>query len=122
MAKIKRLEYYFDSKEYTQEEVEQNIEGVKREFPNKKIRVETELNDYGMYIITFYFENRNTILNKIRIFIKNRKEKPLLLEAGKGFSKTRNKTEKNTRIEKYYGKKYGSYKETKQYRDRKSVV
>ena len=48
--------------------------------------------------------------------IKNRKEKPLLLEDGKGFSKTRNKKEKNTRIEKYYGKKYGSYKETKQYR------
>ncbi len=110
MKQIKRLEYYFDSKEYTQEEVQQNIEGVKKEFPNKKIRVETELNDYGMYIITFYFENRNTILNKIRIFIKNRRQKMLLLEEGKT-----NKANKN-RISKYYGQQYGSYKQTKQYR------
>lgn len=73
MEQIKRLEYYFDSKEYTREQVEENIEEVKKEFPNKKIRVETELNDYGMYIITLYFQNKNTILNKIRILIKNKK-------------------------------------------------
>ncbi len=114
MKQIKRLEYYFDSKEYTQEEVEENIEGVKKEFPNKKIKVETELNDYGMYIITFYFENRNTIFNKIRVFIKNRKEKTLLLEEAK--VKNINITKKNNRLEKYYGQKYGLYKETKRYR------
>lgn len=114
MKQIKRLEYYFDSKEYTEEEVQENIEGVKKEFPNKKIKVKTELNDYGVYIITFYFENRNTIFNKIRIFVKNRKEKILLLEEGN--AKSKSKSRQNNRLEKYYGKEYGSYKKTKQYR------
>lgn len=116
MKEIKRLEYYFDSNEYTQQEVEENIEGIKREFPNKKIKVEIELNDYGVYIITFYFSNRNTILNKIKIFIKNKKEKTLLLEDRKGNLKVRNKKKKNSRLEKYYGKEYGTYKQTKKYR------
>lgn len=116
MQKIKSLEYYFDSKEYTQEEVQENIEEIKREFPNKKIKVETEINNYGVYVLTVHFENKNSLFNKFRIFIKSKKKNTLLLEQGKEITKSRKNKRPSKKLEKYYGKEYGLYKQTKQYR------
>lgn len=64
MKQTKCLEYYLDSRIYNPEEVQKSIEETKKEFQNKEIKVEVEINSFGMYIITFYFENKNTFLIK----------------------------------------------------------
>lgn len=102
MERNKYLEYYLDSRIYSSEEVQQSIEKTKKEFPNKKVKVTLSLNDFGMYIITFKFENKNTYFNKIKISLWNRFRKPLLLGNGSDKRKTE--------------KKYGQYKETRTYR------
>lgn len=106
MAQNKNLEYYLDSRIYSKEEVQQSIEDTKKEFSNKNVKIKVTLNDFGMYLITFEFENKNTFFNKIILKIRRRFKKTLLLENG----------EKN-RLEQYSGKKkYGQYKETRTYK------
>lgn len=110
MEKEKCLEYYLDARKYSAEEVEKNIEETKKEFPKKKIEVDVTLNPFGMYIITFYFRDKNTIWNKIKIYF--RKRKAIMLQ-----EKNEAKTEINkNRLEKYYGKEYGKYKITQKYK------
>ena len=80
MNRNKCLEYYLDSRIYNQEEVQKNIDETKKEFPNKKIAVDITINKFGMYVITFYFENKNTIFNIIRIYFKKKRYERLLLQ------------------------------------------
>lgn len=80
MNRSKCLEYYLDSRIYNQEEVQKNIDETKKEFQNKKITVDITINKFGMYVITFYFENKNTIFNKIRIYFKKKRRERLLLQ------------------------------------------
>lgn len=80
MNRNKCLEYYLDSRIYNQEEVQKNIDETKKEFQNKKITVDITINKFGMYVITFYFENKNTIFNKIRIYFKKKRRERLLLQ------------------------------------------
>ena len=63
----KYLEYYLDSKIYTNEEVQKSIDETKKEFPNKNVKVSVYLNESGVYIVTFEFENKNTFFNRIKI-------------------------------------------------------
>ena len=60
MKSEKLLEYYLDSKSYTYEEIKKNIENIKNEFPNKNVETTITLNNFGVYIVTFKFENKNT--------------------------------------------------------------
>ncbi len=76
----KCLEYYLDARIYNQEEVQKNIDETKKEFQNKKITVDITINKFGMYVITFYFEDKNTIFNRIRLFLKKKSQKRLLLQ------------------------------------------
>lgn len=110
MNREKSLKYYFDSKVYSNEEIQKNIEETKKEFPKKKVNVDIKLNQFGVYVITFYFENQNTLWNRIKIYLKKKNKKPLLLQEENSVSKTKN------RLEKYYGREYGKYKETKPYK------
>ena len=71
MEKNKNLEYYLDAK-ISGEEMQKSIEQTKKQFSNKKIEVRIALNQFGMYIITFKFQDKNTFFNKI--FKKARKE------------------------------------------------
>lgn len=80
MNRSKCLEYYLDSRIYNQEEVQKNIDETRKEFQNKKITVDITINKFGMYVITFYFENKNTIFNKIRIYFKKKRRERLLLQ------------------------------------------
>lgn len=80
MNRNKCLEYYLDSRIYNQEEVQKNIDETKKEFPNKEITVDITINKFGMYVITFYFENKNTIFNRIRIYFKKKRHERLLLQ------------------------------------------
>ena len=72
MNKTKCIQYYLDSREYSSKEVLENIEETKKEFTKKKIHVEYRINDFGMYEITFFFENKITIFGKIKLYLKKK--------------------------------------------------
>lgn len=106
MEQNKYLEYYLDSRIYSSEEVQKSIDETKKEFFNKNVKVSIALNDFGVYIITFKFENKNTYFNRIKIRLWKKFRKPLLLDSGG-----------KSRLEQYSGKNsYGQYKTTKTYR------
>lgn len=106
MNQNKYLEYYLDSRIYSSEEVQKSIDKTKKEFPNKKVKVSIALNKFGMYIITFKFENKNTFFNKIKIKLWKKVKKTLMLDTGS-----------KDGLEQYSGKNcYGQYKATKTYR------
>ena len=104
MYRDKCLQYYLDSRIYTAEQVQQSIEKTKKEFPNKQAKVKLALNDFGVYVITFEFRNKNNYLSKIIIRLKSKIRRNLLLSEN-------NKIEKNKKQ-----KVYGQYKNTGTYR------
>ena len=118
MDNEKCLEYYMDSKKYSKEDIEKNIEETKKEYPKKKIKVNVSLNDFGVYVITFRFENKNTIFNRIVLFLKRKFNKTLLLQDKNIIKKNKKikQSKEKSRLEKYYGHKYGQYRETKTYK------
>lgn len=82
MDNRKCLVYYFDSKKYNYAKVQESIDETKKEYGKKDIEVNVEINEYGMYVITFNIKNKNTFFNKIRLFFR-KKNKPLLQESNK---------------------------------------
>ena len=80
MNETKCLEYYLDSRIYSGEQIQESIDETKREFSNKKIKVRIGLNNFGVYIITFTFENKNNYLNKMKLKLAKKFKKPLLPE------------------------------------------
>mgnify|MGYP001195578496 FL=1 len=81
----KCLEYYLDSKVYNYEDVEKNIEETKKDFPKKKFSVNVTTNSFGMYVITFNFENKKTWFSKIILYFK--RKKTLMLQDANGNKK-----------------------------------
>ena len=70
---MKCLKCYYDSSVYSSEQVQENIDEVKKQFPNKKIKVKLALNDFGAYVISFEFENKNNYWNKLKTkFLDNK--------------------------------------------------
>ena len=112
--KNKHLEYYMDSKMYGKDEVQKSIENTKKEFPNKEIEVQVNLNKFGVYIIKFTFKNKNSFIKNIFIKLKIKKKNKLLLAENKEVKTKQDKVQK--RFEKYYGKTYGAYKPTHTYK------
>ena len=103
MEQNKNLEYYLDSRIYSSEDVQKSIEKTKKEFPNKNVKVSITLNEFGMYMITFQFENKNTFFNRIVIRIWRRFQNRKLLNSGN-----------QNRWETYSGeRRYGQYKTTR---------
>ncbi len=102
----KCLEYYFDSKTFTKDELIKNIEDAKSEFPNKKVETDLYLNEWGVYILKINFKDKIEYVSHLKEKRKNKKVL-LLTEKNKKIS------EKRTSI---LNKKYGQYKETKEYR------
>lgn len=80
MDKSKCLEYYLDSRKYNYQEVQKSIDETKKEYVNKEVTVDIKMNQYGMYVITFYFKNKNTFFNKIRVYLKRKSKNRLLLQ------------------------------------------
>lgn len=106
MNQNKNLEYYLDSRIYSSEQIQKSIKETKKEFPNKNVEVSLHLNDFGVYVITFKFENKNNYFNKIKIKFWNKLRERLLLDH-----------KKENRLEQYYGKnRYGQYKSAGTYR------
>lgn len=126
--KNKYLEYYMDSKIFSKDEIQKSINNTKKEFSNKEIEVDVTINEFGVYVITFTFKNRNSFIKNIFIKLKMKRKNKLLLSErteNKGLNNVNQilnieeKEKKNTeqkRLEKYYGKKYGKYKQTHTYR------
>ncbi len=112
MNKTKYLEYYMDSKIYSKDEVQKSIDETKKEFPNRQIDVQVHLNKFGVYIITFTFNKKNSFIRKIFIKLKFRKKNNLLLTEESEIKQ--DKVQK--RFEKYNNKTYGQYKATHTYR------
>lgn len=105
ITKNKSLEYYFDSRIYSIQEVRTAIEENKKEFSNKIVEAQISLNPFGVYIVTLNFKDKNNLLTKI---------KPKKTEKNKN-KVVKHKEQK--RLEKYYGEnKYGQYKSAGVYR------
>ena len=112
MNKTKYLEYYMDSKIYSKDEVQKSIDETKKEFPNRQIDVQVHLNKFGVYIITFTFNKKNSFIRNIFIKLRLKKKNKLLLT-----EKSEEKQDKiQKRFEKYNNKTYGQYKTTHKYR------
>ena len=116
MNKTKYLEYYMDSKIYSKDEVQKSIDETKKEFPNRQIDVQVHLNKFGVYIITFTFNKKNSFIRNIFIKLKFKKKNKLLLSESKKSNKEIQKNKVQKRFEKYNNKTYGQYKATHTYR------
>ncbi len=123
MLKQKIVEDYFDSKSYSNQEILQKIEETKKEYAKKIVDVDINLNEFGVYVVTYYFKVSNNIFQKIFVKIKHRKKKnktALLQEKSTTHEKMtreeKNKEKIRKRMEKYSGNKYGEYKETRTYK------
>ena len=123
MLKQKVVENYFDSKTYSNQEIIKKIKETKKEFSKKIIDIDINLNEFGVFVVTYYFKVSNNIFHKIFIKIKQKKKKnetKLLQEKSFSFDKKTRKERKQEkirkRIEKYSGNRYGEYKETRTYK------
>lgn len=123
MLKQRVVENYFDSKIYSNQEIIQSIEETKKEYSKKIVDVDINLNEFGVYVVTYYFKNQDNIFQKIFIKIKQRrkKNKTVLLQERslrhEKMTREERKQEKvRKRMEKYSGNKYGVYKQTKTYK------
>lgn len=104
--KGKCIEYYFDSKTFTKEQLINNIEKAKLEFPNKKVEPNLFLNQWGVYILKINFKDK---IEYVSEFKEKRKNKKVLLLT----ERNRKISEKRTSL---LNRKYGGYKKTGEYR------
>ncbi len=123
--KQKYLEYFMDSRIYSEQDIIKNIEETKRDFSNKNIKTNVMLNRFGIYEIVFEFKEKDTYINKFKIwFAKNRnklkfdyKIRDDIEKENKNKNKNKNKINSHEeRMAKYTGVKYGMYKQTKEYK------
>ena len=99
MNKEKVLINYFDSKQYNNQEILESVEQNKKEFEKKIINVEIKLNEYGVYVITYYFRTKENFLQKIIIKLKERrKSKNRLLLKEENILEQVLESEKNSNI------------------------
>lgn len=112
MLKQKIVENYFDAKLYTNQEIIKSIEKTKKEYAKKIINVNIKLNEFGVFVVTYYFKVSENIFQKIFIKIKQRRKdkKIRLLQEKNGNLEERKKDKIEKRFEKYSGNKYGEYK------------
>ncbi len=108
--KDKYLEYYMDSRIYTNEDIQKAIEDTKKDFHGKKFEVSIFLNRFGIYEIIFEFKHKDSIIQKIILWIKQKQRKML------NASKPNKKEKEKERLKKYSGNRYGVYKTTKEYK------
>ena len=69
----KTVEYRFDSKIYSSEDVRRKIEEIKKSFnkiSNKPIEVRMELDEFGIYVVVFEFYAKGK-------YVKPKKEKKI---------------------------------------------
>lgn len=62
--KEKCVEYYFDSKEYNEIQVIENMKKEEIGFEKKKSEINIVLNEYGIYVVKLKFTNKNKVRKK----------------------------------------------------------
>ncbi len=102
----KCIEYYFDSKTFTKDQLIKSIEEAKLEFPSKKVESNLFLNQWGVYILKINFKDK---IEYVENFKEKRKNRKVLLLT----EKNRKVSEKRTSL---LNRKYGQYKKTGEYR------
>lgn len=102
MENVKTVQYFFDSKNFNQIEVINNLEKEReKEFENKEAKIDIALNDFGVYVATLTFEKKKKFVNR---------EKEVKKQENKKLSKYEKLI--NSQEERVYGK----YKATKEFR------
>lgn len=80
----KCVEYYFDSKLYSKDDILEKLKETEKEYPNKKIEMEINLNEWGVYVVSLKFKDKK----KQKVKIKN---KPYQIESKNHEIKQNNK-------------------------------
>ena len=62
----KCIEYYFDSKTFTKDQLIKSIEEAKLEFPNKKVETDLFLNQWGVYILKINFKDKIEYISNLK--------------------------------------------------------
>ena len=102
MENVKTVQYFFDSKNFNQIEVINNLEKEReKEFENKEAKIDIALNDFGVYVATLTFVKKKKFVNR---------EKEVKKQENKKLSKYEKLI--NSQEERVYGK----YKATKEFR------
>ncbi len=95
----KTVELYLDPQTYSEEEMIENIEQAVQEFSKKDVRVNIDLNEYGVYVVKLDYIDRDTYINKLKYKMRsNRKDRIL------------------KKHKEYQEIKYGDYKQTQLYK------
>ena len=102
MENVKTVQYFFDSRNFNQIEVINNLEKeIEKSFENKKAKMNITLNSFGVYVATLTFEKKKRFVNK-----NNKIVKPKAIKLSK-YEKLVNSEEERV---------YGKYKTTKEFR------
>lgn len=68
MENVKVMQYFFDSRNFNQIEIINNLEKEReKEFENKKAKIDITLNDFGVYVATLTFEKKKIINNENKV-------------------------------------------------------
>ena len=113
MQKLKTVQYFFDARTYSKNQIIENLQTQReQDFFNKTAKINISLNEFGVYVVTYYFKVSENIFQKIFIKIKQRRKdkKIRLLQEKNGNLEERKKDKIEKRLEKYSGNKYGEYK------------
>ena len=84
----KTVELYLDPQTYSEQEMIESIENAAREFSKKDVRVNININKWGVYVVKLDYIDRNTYFNKIKYKLQvNRKKKILKKQIKEQFVK-----------------------------------
>ena len=84
----KTVELYLDPQTYSEQEMIENIENAAKEFSKKDVRVNIDINESGVYVVTLDYIDRDTYFNKLKYKRQiNRKEKVLRKQIKEQFVK-----------------------------------
>lgn len=120
---VRTVELYLDPQQYSEEEIIYNVQQAIQEFANKDVRLNVDINEFGVYVVKIDYIDKDTYLNKLKYKIRaNRNQrisKKYTDRIKEKISVPANQiliAPTTDSIPTYEKRKYGVYKETKLYR------
>ena len=84
----KTVELYLDPQTYSEQEMIESIENAAKEFAKKDVRVNININKWGVYVVKLDYIDRDTYFNKLKYKRQlNRKERILKKQIKEQFLK-----------------------------------
>ena len=78
MENKKTVELYLDPQTYTEEQMMESIQKAVKEFSKKDVRVNININEWGVYVVTLEYIDKQNYINRIKNRIRlNKKQKML---------------------------------------------